>query len=287
MAIYKIVWATDGSKDSLQALELSKELAVKNNLAINGLSVIPLYYSVVNNFPPEEKDKFLEWMDNTLEAKELESMNSISKKLEQKGIKFVFDVVKGIPHEEIIKYAEKENADVISLGRGRIQERFVLGGTALKVIRGTRIPVLTATEDKPSAKIKKILAPIAVMHGLSGNFDYALQMAEIFGADVHVLNVVELGNLKVPLEIQEQLKSFALRDLVETIGSARIAENIELETIASGSGWRGIVEYSEKNDIDLIVIMTYGGTKVREEFIGSTAEKVIQEAPCPVITLSP
>ena len=287
MSLDKIIWATDGSNDSLQALALAEKLSIKYNSALMGLSVLPIYYSVVDNFTQKEKDSFLEWMDNTLANKERESMESLAKKLEGKAIKFGFDVVKGIPHEEIIEFAKRENADLISLGRGRILERFVLGGTALKVIRGTRIPVLTASETKANAEFKKILAPIAVMHGLSGNYEYALRMAEDFGAELHVLNVVELGNLKVPLEIQEQLKGFALRDLVETIGATKIPENTELHTIASGSGWRGIIEFAEKNDIDLIVVMTYGGTKVREEFIGSTTEKVIQEAPCPVITLSP
>ena len=198
MSIHKIIWATDGSKDSLKALELAESIASEYNASLTGLSVIPLYYTVVNNFPPEEKDKFLEWMDNTLASKKRESMEGIKKEFQNKGIKFDFEVLKGIPHEEIINYAEKENADLITMGRGRILERFVLGGTALKVIRGTRRPILTAAEGKTGGGFKKILAPVAVLHGLSGNFDYALQMAGAYGGKVHVLNVVELGNLKVP-----------------------------------------------------------------------------------------
>jgi nucleotide-binding universal stress UspA family protein len=34
-------------------------------------------------------------------------------------------------------------------------------------------------------------------------------------------------------------------------------------------------------------MMSYGGGKLKEDFIGSVAEKVIQEAPCPVITMTP
>jgi len=287
MSIDTIIWATDGSNDSLQALALAEKLSTQYHSVLTGLSVLPIYYSVVDNFTKKEKDSFLEWVDKALANKERETMSRMVKQLEGKDIKFGFDVVKGIPHEEIIEYAERKNADLICLGRGRILERFVLGGTALKVIRGTRIPVLTTVEGKTKGEFKKILVPIAVLRGLSGNFDYACQMAEDFDGEVYVLNVVELGNLKVPLEIQEQLKGFALRDLVETIGAVRISENTQLHTIASGSGWRGIIEFAEKHGIDLIVIMTYGGTKVREEFVGSTTEKIIQEAPCPVITLSP
>lgn len=287
MSIHKIIWATDGSKDSLKSLELSEILAKTFKASIHGIAVIPLYYSVVNNFPPEEKDRFLEWMDNTLADKKRETLSEIAEEFKQKGIEFNFTVVKGIPHEEIIKYADDEDADLISLGRGRIFERFFLGGTSLKVIRGTKKPVITTAEGKTPKDIRRILVPIAVVHGLSGNYDYALKMAGKLQGNIDVLNVVELGNLNVPLEIQEQLKGFALRDLVETIGAVRIPEITELHSMASGSGWRGIVEFAEKNDTDLIIMMSYGGTKVRDEFIGSTTEKVVQEAPCPVLTLSP
>ena len=162
MTIHKIIWATDGSSDSLQALGLAEKLSAKYKSALKGLAVIPLYYSVVNNFSTEEKDNFLEWMDRTLAAKEHESMESLAKELEGKGIKFAFDVVKGIPHEEIIKYADGEKADLIALGRGKIADRFILGGTALKVIRGTGVPVLTVREGKTYGKFEKILVPIAV-----------------------------------------------------------------------------------------------------------------------------
>jgi nucleotide-binding universal stress UspA family protein len=53
------------------------------------------------------------------------------------------------------------------------------------------------------------------------------------------------------------------------------------------NAWRGMIKFVDERNIDLIVMMTYGGGRIKEDFLGSIAEKVIQEAPCPVITMRP
>jgi nucleotide-binding universal stress UspA family protein len=55
------------------------------------------------------------------------------------------EVVRGIPHHEILKYAEVTNADliVINLQSKGLLERALLGSTAERVIRSARIPVLS------------------------------------------------------------------------------------------------------------------------------------------------
>jgi nucleotide-binding universal stress UspA family protein len=104
---------------------------------------------------------------------------------------------------------------------------------------------------------------------------------------VHVLNVVETGYQKYPPELAEQLRGFALRELKETVGATRLKEDLVINTVIAPNGWRGIVDFAFEKKADLIVIMTYGGGKFKKEFIGSVAEKVIQEAHCPVITMTP
>ena len=59
------------------------------------------------------------------------------------------DVVAGTPHEAIVRYAEQSGADLIVLtlqGRGFLH-RSLLGTTADRVIRSTRLPVLTLPRD--------------------------------------------------------------------------------------------------------------------------------------------
>jgi nucleotide-binding universal stress UspA family protein len=48
---------------------------------------------------------------------------------------------------------------------------------------------------------------------------------------------------------------------------------------------KAIIDYAEKNNIDVIVIGTKGMSEVEEYFFGSVANKVIHEAHCPVFAI--
>jgi nucleotide-binding universal stress UspA family protein len=51
--------------------------------------------------------------------------------------------------------------------------------------------------------------------------------------------------------------------------------------------WSGIVKFVRDQDIDVIVMSTHARKGVAKLFLGSVAENVIREAPCPVITVRP
>ena len=55
--------------------------------------------------------------------------------------------------------------------------------------------------------------------------------------------------------------------------------------IKTGKPFVEIIETASANDIDLIIIATHGHTGVEHLLFGSTAEKVVRKAPCPVLTL--
>lgn len=287
MKINKIIWGADGTSDSEHALKIAEAISVKFNSQILGISVIPEYYTVVNLFPPTEKAKFRDWIDLNLITGRRETMEKVKRDLLKKGINFEYDIVKGIPSKTITNFAAKQDADLIALGRGRSVEKTILGGTALKVLRTSRVPVLTARGDKFKGTIKKIVLPVDLSHGLGRSFDYAIQLAVAFGARVEVVNVVETGYQKYPPELGEQLRGFAHRELKDTVGTTRLKDNLEIYTVIAVNGWRGIVDFAFDKKADLIVIMTYGGGRFKKEFIGSVSEKVIQESHCPVITMTP
>ena len=287
MKINKIVWGADGTSDSEHALKIAEAISLKFNSQILGISVIPEYYTVVNLFPPTEKAKFRDWIDLNLITGRRETMEKVKRDLSKKGISFEYDIVKGIPSKTITNFAAKQDADLVALGRGRSVEKTMLGGTALKVLRTSRVPVLTARGDKFKGTIKKIVLPVDLSHGLGRSFDYAIQLAVAFGARVEVVNVVETGYQKYPPELGEQLRGFAHRELKETVGTTKLKDNLAIYTVIAVNGWRGIVDFAFDKKADLIVIMTYGGGRFKKEFIGSVSEKVIQESHCPVITMTP
>ena len=284
--IHKILWASDGSKDSIQALKYAELMAKKLKAQILSLLVIPDYYDVAEKFPPDEKQRFAKWIEETT-TKERKVLEDIGKDFKEKGINFKIEITSGIPYRQILQVADREKVDLIALGKGRAVERSILGGTALKVLRSSTLPVLTARGDGKSLEIKRILVPTDLSHGLSKDLKYAVELSKVFSATIYLLNIVEVGEHAFPPEIAEQMRGFSYKEIVESMGKVKIKENIEAYAEVAKNAWRGIVKFEDERDINLIVMMSYGGRKLKEDFIGSVAERVIQESVCPVITMTP
>lgn len=286
--IKKILWATDGSKDSDETLKYVDLLARKYKSEIVGLYVIPDYPErrVADQFSSEEKNRFLKWVEEN-ESRERKRLDQIAKDLKEKGIKFRAEIGRGIPRKEILRVAEKEGVNLIALGRGRPIEKFILGGTAVRVLRQSSLPILTAKEGGRTVDIKRILVPVDIAHALPKSLNYAVELSREFDAEIHLLNIVEVGEYDFPIEIVERMRGFSIREIEENIGKARIGKNVETHVEVAKNAWRGIVKFAQEKNMDLIVMMTYGGVKFKEDFIGSTAERIVQESPCPVITMKP
>ncbi len=287
--IKKIIWASDGSTDSLDALEYVEDIANRCKSEIVGLYVIPDYFEVEvkDQFPEQEYDLIAKWIKET-ESMASDRLNNIAKQFESRGLNFKTRIARGVPHLQIIQSAEEENADLIVLGKGRAQEKLLLGATALKVIRRSPIPVMVARKKPGPIKIENILVPTDLFNIASGDLLFTAALAEYLDIKITSLNVVEVGNKKYPPEVVERLRGNSYNNLTKKINEADLGIKINTVVKTSKNACSGIVSYASKNDIDIIFMNTYGGEEFRrEEFIGSVAERVIQEAPCPVITVKP
>jgi nucleotide-binding universal stress UspA family protein len=62
--------------------------------------------------------------------------------------------------------------------------------------------------------------------------------------------------------------------------------NIQIETSQRlGTPYEEIVKVAKEREVDLIVIATYGYTGLKHFLLGSTAERVVRIAPCPVLVV--
>ncbi len=285
--INKILWASDGSKNSDNALKCVELLAMKFKADIIGLSVIDTYYNVVESLSSDEKDKFSDWVEETLKSNEGKRLKSITDNFIARKIGFQIKIETGIPHREIIRIARGEKVDLVALGKDRTIDRFILGGTAVKVIRQSPIPVLIGGEIGRCMDIKRILVPIDISHRSLTPLKYALGLSKKFDAIVYLLNIVEVGRYGLLPEVVERITESSLLKIEEDIREAKLDGKMETYVRVARNAWVGIVKFADQKNIDLIVMMTFGGTKFREEFIGSIAERVIQEVSCPVIAMRP
>lgn len=287
--IKKILWASDGSEDSLDALDYVEDIAERCIAETVGLYVIPDYFEVdmKDQFPDQEYDLIAKWIKET-EYKESDRLNQVAKRFESKGLKFETQITQGVPHLEIIKAAEEHGSDLIVLGKGRAKEKVLLGATALKVIRRSPIPVMVARRKDGPLKIENILVPTDLFNITSKDLLFTAGLAGYLDLHLTSLNILEIGNKKYPPEVVERLRGNSYNNLTKKVAEANLGIDVNTVVKAEKNACHGIIKYASENDIDLIFMNTYGGGEFRrEEFIGSVAERVIQEAPCPVITVKP
>ncbi len=287
--IKKIVWASDGSKDSVDALAYAENIARPLDSEIIGLYVIPDYFEVkaLDEFPSPELDLLADWIKEK-ESKGSDRLNNIAEELRSKGLRFRTRITQGVPYLKIIETGDEENADLIVLGKGRAEERNILGATALKILRRSRMPVLIVRRDSTQKGIKRILVPTDLYNILSSDLKLALGLSRDLHAEIYSLNIVATGEGKYPPKLVELMRGDAYNKLTEQVEEAKLEDRVETAVETARNAWIGIINYAREKKIDLIIMNTYGGYKFRrEDFIGSVAERVVQESPCPVITVKP
>lgn len=207
------------------------------------------------------------------------------------------------PYLEIAKAARDLKTDVIVLathGNTGIKRVF-LGSTADRVVRHATCPVLTVRSTmgrkSPSIKgrslaptFKRILLPVAFSEDATASVRFAGNLAKIMRAKLTLLHVVAplpLNATRYRAEIRAydaEIKTDAkakLQALVKTIPGVRTQILIRQET-----PFHGVIDAAKELGSDLIVIPTRGFTGLKNFLLGSTAEKVVRHATCPVLTFT-
>jgi nucleotide-binding universal stress UspA family protein len=139
-------------------------------------------------------------------------------------------------------------------------------------------------------KIKTILVPLDFSRASMESLKYALELARKFAAGVHLVHVTE------PDEAAPPGAAHLMRETAESLVSAREKlaktherhlfpfwpENIHVRT---GQPFQEICQQARELDADLIVLATRGRSGLRRILLGSTAERVVRFAPCPVLVV--
>ena len=123
---------------------------------------------------------------------------------------------------------------------------------------------------------------------------YACALADQFRAELHVLHVLEDVYLFAPdpaamVYIPPNLLNEARKNAEQAISRVPSPEwsngKRVVHATRNGSPHVEIVNYAKEKQIDLIVIGTHGRTGLTHLLLGSVAERVVQHAGCPVLTV--
>lgn len=146
-------------------------------------------------------------------------------------------------------------------------------------------------------QLNKILVPTDFSDFGKPAIAYACAIAARFEAELHLLNVVPDQAMLVPevaafspesMQAQsESLVREAQRQLAELPGDGWENGKAIVRQVRTGPAAIEIIEYAKAENIDLIVIGTHGRSGLMHILMGSVAERVVRNAPCPVLTVKP
>ncbi|NPV62757.1 MAG: universal stress protein [Methanotrichaceae archaeon] len=140
----KILIATDGSEHSERAAKMAVEMA-----KLSGGTVTALYVADTSRTSHLPDDMLLYSIRGLLMNEGKEAISFIEKLASDSGVGFESAIVEGNPGEEIIGFAEKSGMSMIVMGSvGRTGlDKFLLGSVAEKVVRNSKVPVLTVPRE--------------------------------------------------------------------------------------------------------------------------------------------
>lgn len=141
--------------------------------------------------------------------------------------------------------------------------------------------------------IKKVIVPIDFSDFSKNSLRYSINFTRCFNAELILIYVVEpviyppdfsMGQIAVPsIDVEMDKKaSEELRKLAKT----EIPPDIKVRTIVkTGKPFVEIIETAAEENADLIIISSHGHSGMEHILFGSTADKVVRKAPCPVLSL--
>ena len=202
--------------------------------------------------------------------------------------------------EEIMTRAQSERVDLIVMrSRRRPHRAALLGSTAESVCRSAPCPVLVMHNDERefvSDELRVDLKRVLVAYDFSDYSElalkYGLSIAQEHQAELHLLHVLPPRSVNdpeiawYPMQGESAYHTAARR--LQRVVPADVHLWCDVKTaVSEGNAYREILNYAEKNEISLISVGAHGAGFGMRALFGSNVDRVLRQAPCPVIVARP
>jgi nucleotide-binding universal stress UspA family protein len=203
--------------------------------------------------------------------------------------------------EAITKAAAERAVDLIVMrSRRRPHRAAILGSTAESVCRTAPCPVFVTHNDERglveagdgNINLRKVLVPYDFSDYSELALQYALSFAQEYQAELHLLHVLPSHTFSssevawYPSSRENVYQNTARRLQNATPAEVHLWCNVK-HAVSEGQAYRQVLNYAEKNDIDLICIGAHGAGFGMRALFGSNVDRVLRQARCPVLVARP
>ena len=301
LSIKRILCPVDFSEFSRHALEQAVAIARSREASVTVLNVFalaPIAEAVPVGSPIAIEPARLA---PEMRAELRDELRSFVSPVESAGVALDIDVMDGDPAVAILKDAGRLSADLIVLGtHGRKGfERWLLGSVAERVLREAPCPVLTVprrAQDTTAVGFGRILCAVDFSGATAPALGCAAALAEDHMSELLVLTVVEpVTRGGAGLREETSTAAFDARAEFKRVAADRLVASIPpsirekatvRELVTIGSPASEILHTAQQEDCDLIVLGISKRTPADLLLFGSTAQEVLRQAKCPVLTVA-
>lgn len=275
----RIVVPVDFGEQSMIALHQACRLAKMINAELTLLYVAEVHGIFRSNPLQDEelKKEINAKLDELIEATE-----------KNEGVKADKVVAHGSVYEKVSEVAEMLNARFIVMGTnggatGGVRRRFI-GSNALRVVRESTVPVITIKGKHHRDGCKNIVVPLDLTKETREKVAKAIEFAKMYGADIRIVSVLFTTDEFIVNRLTRQLSQ--VKGFIEKAGVRCTAEIIKGIKGEESLG-QIIIDYSNKVEGDLLLIMTQQETEMTDLFVGSAAQEIINKSDVPVLSIVP
>lgn len=270
----RILVPTDFSKHAEYALKVAAQIARKNNSEIILLHMLELPSQGGDALGggsdiPEImffKNAAIRRLDDLSDAEYLQGI-SVSRSIQ---FEKAFEGILGV--------SKKNNVDFIvmgSHGASGFQEMFI-GSNTEKVVRSSEVPVLVIKNETPEFKADNFVFASDFTDEIKKPFQKMMDFANFFGSHMHLV-MINTPNTFKSTALSEKI----MRDFTEGFN----LDNYSMHIYSDVSVEKGILNFANSIQADVIGMCTHGRTGFAHFFNGSISEDLVNHAVRPVITM--
>lgn len=281
--IKKILIPVDFSKTSLKALDHAAYLAKISDAEITLLHV-PESLSATTGTGVFDPPDFHEDYEKNIADQSNKRLDELAAGLKKKGnLKVNTLTVIGSPKKEILNVSKKIKADLIVMGTHGASgiKEFFIGSNTFSIIKDAKCPVLSVQKDQKSPGFKNILVPFRDKPHSREKVNYAIDLALLYNATIHVLGIdteyTKAHKRKIELEAEQ------IRKIIEKKGLTCKVKVIESDYLADT-----LLKHAAAIGADLIISMSdMDRMSIVEYFSGPYAQQLVNHSPIPVLSIRP
>jgi len=218
----------------------------------------------------------------TDEAKEkmYKLANALSQKNEKINIKT--KVERGKPYQKILEIAKETGALMIILGENHhlSDTDDELGTTIYHITLKSPIPVLTIKGDTEKMN-DRILVPLDLTKKTSEQLSCALYFGTIQGATIYLVSSLIGGIEKKESRIYKKLK-----EAKKALKANGVKSKMKLFDRSETPPFMKVLQYAEKIDAGMILIMTHQEGYTHDNYIGAFAHHILNKSKVPVLSIT-